>query len=354
MELEGERVVVKEPFKLELQKFSIDTGSIGDYEVIIKNHYSAISAGTELTIYDGTNPRAYEANSWNKYPFQPGYAGLGEVAAVGKAVTGLNVGDPVFHHSHHASYDRRDARYFPYVKISSDLMRPDVSLLRFAAIVLTGGVRQTRLEIGDNIAIFGLGVIGQMAAQLYRLSGASIIAFDPVESRRKVAEQIGACDAVYDPFSTKPEEILAVKTGNVGIDVLVEATGRLSVLANNIKAVRPMGQVIQLGLPHGKSTDDMTEFFRHVFLYWITLTGALERNRYLTPTEYLKHSYVAEVNYLIGLLKTGKLKTEGMVSHLIRPSEFQSAYDGLLGPYSGRPQSSTSDYMGVVVDWRES
>jgi len=112
---------------------------------------------------------------------------------------------------------------------------------------------------------------------------------------------------------------------------MVEATGRPPVLSENIKSVRQSGHVILLGLPHGPSGPDMTEFFRQVFLNWITVTGALERNRVLTPTEYLKHSYIPEVNYLIGLLETGKLKTAGLVSHLIQPTRVQERVRRLDG-----------------------
>jgi 2-desacetyl-2-hydroxyethyl bacteriochlorophyllide A dehydrogenase len=337
---------------LRLEQFTVDADRLGETEVLVKNHYSAISAGTELSIYTGTNPRAYEHGSWCEYPFVPGYAGLGEVLAVGKAVTNLRPGDAIFHHSHHSSLDRYPVSSFTHVKISKDLVRPEVSLIRFALITLTGSVRLSGVEMGDKVAVFGLGLVGQMATQLFHLSGADVVAFDPVESRRKVAREIGACVGIYDPRKDAPKEVLAAMTSNRGVDILVEATGLPSVMVDSVTSVRSMGHIVLLGLPHGPFTGDVTEFFRQVFLNWITITGALERNKILEPTEYLKHSYLADVSYMLDLLRRGDLKTKELVSHVVKPDDFKSAYDGLLRPYEGRI-GQNEEYTAVVVDWTE-
>ena len=223
-------------------------------------------------------------------------------------------------------------------------------MIRFALITLTGSVRPSGVEMGDKVAVFGLGLVGQMATQLFRLSGADVVAFDPVESRRNVAQKIGACAGVYDPNKTSPKEILATMTNNRGVDILVEAAGLPSIVVDNVKSVRSMGHIILLGLPHGTINGDVTEFFRQVFLNWITITGALERNRILEPTDYVKHSYLAEASYVLDLLRSGELKTKELVSHIVKPDDFKSAYDGLLRPYQGRI-GTNEEYTAVVVDW---
>jgi threonine dehydrogenase-like Zn-dependent dehydrogenase len=113
-----------------------------------------------------------------------------------------------------------------------------------------------------------------------------------------------------------------------------------------------MGRIVLLGLPHGTVKGDVTEFFRQVFLNWITVVGALERDRNLDPAEFVKHSYRADMAYVIDLLRSGRLKTKELVSHIVKPSEFKSAYDGLLRPYQGR-LGQDEEYTAVVVDWKE-
>jgi 2-desacetyl-2-hydroxyethyl bacteriochlorophyllide A dehydrogenase len=347
--LSGKQVVVRGQRDLVLENQDVDLAGLGEHEVVVRNRFSAISAGTELSIYTGINPKVYEPNSWCNYPFHPGYAGLGEVVGAGKGVAGTKEGDLVFHHAHHASFDRGDSRYLPHVKIEREMLLPEVALVRFAAIVLSGAVRLTKKNLGDSVALFGLGLVGEMAAQLFHLSGCEVFAFDPVESRRKVAEAIGACAGVYDPTKTNPVEEVGRLTGGRGADVMVEATGLPSVVADNIRTVRRMGQVVLLGTPHGSSKSDFTELFRQVHLNWVTIVGALERDFPMEPSPLVRHSYLEDVRYLLGLIRKGTLKAKELVS-VVAPGEFKEAYDGLLGPYEHQAGSG-DERIAVVVDW---
>ena len=164
----GRQIVIKGPVDLKLQNVEVNL-DVGDTEVLVKNRYTAISPGTELSIYTGINPEVYEPNTWCNYPHVPGYVGLGEVVAVGSSVQGINAGDAVFHHSHHSDYDRVETRWLPCVKIDHKELLPEVSLIRFAAIVLSGSVRLSKIELGDKIILIGLGLIGQIGAQLFSL-----------------------------------------------------------------------------------------------------------------------------------------------------------------------------------------
>src|ERR1700731_2292 len=125
MKLEGRRVVIKGPMELEIERYSLDS-EVGNSEFIVRNRYTAISAGTELSIYTGTNPMVYEANSWCNYPHIPGYAGLGEVVAAGSEVD-LKPGDLVFHQAHHSGYDKLNQNYSQYTRISNDLLLPEIA-----------------------------------------------------------------------------------------------------------------------------------------------------------------------------------------------------------------------------------
>ena len=349
MKLDGRQVVVRGPRDLVLEEQEVNPGGLEENEVVVKNRFSAISAGTELSIYTGINPRVYEPGSWCSYPFHPGYAGLGEVVSVGKGVSVAKEGELVFHHAHHSSFDVADSRYFPHVRITQDMLLPEVALVRFAAIVLSGAVRLSKKDLGDSVALFGLGLVGQMAAQLFHLSGCEVFAFDPVASRRKVAESVGACAAVFDPAKTNPTEELKRLTGGRGADLLVEATGLASVVAENIGGVRRNGQVVLLGTPHGATKSDLTEVFRQVHLNWINVVGALEMDFPLEPSPLTRHSYQEDVAYLLGLIKKGTLRTKELVS-VVAPSEFKDAYEGLLGPYE-RQAGRGEERLAVVVDW---
>jgi len=333
--------VIKGPMDLEVERFDVDL-HVGGADVLVKNRYTAISAGTELSIYTGTNPRVYEPGAWCNYPHVPGYAGLGEVAAVGAEVSALEVGDRVFHHAHHASHDVLDSRYGLFAKVPEDLFLPEVSLVRFGAIVLSGSIRIARIDLGDKMALFGLGLIGQIAAQLFSLAGADVIAFDPVVNRRKLAEKVAACVGVYDPVAEDARSVVSRYQAK-GVDLLVDATGRSEVVMQNFGLVRKRGQIVLLGTPFTSFNADVTKLFRYLHLNWITMVGALEQDRVVLPSDSIKHSYLDDVVFLLDLIRRGQLNTKDLVSHVLSPSEFKTGYDGLLG--------KKDEYSAVVIDW---
>jgi 2-desacetyl-2-hydroxyethyl bacteriochlorophyllide A dehydrogenase len=344
LNLEGRRVVIKGPLDLEVEKYSIDS-DVGNSEFIVKNRYTAISAGTELSIYTGTNPKVYEPNSWCNYPHIPGYAGLGEVIAAGSEVD-LKPGDLVFHHAHHSTYDKLYQGYSHYAKISEDLFLPEVSLARFAAIVLSGSVRLSKIELGDKIALIGLGIIGQMASQLFTLAGGDVIAFDPVNFRRTVAKRTGYCLEIYDPSRTNPKDIASEFNDGKGVDTLLDATGVSQLIIANVDLVRPMGQVILLGSPFTLYNADVTQLLRQIHLKWLTVRGGLERDQISPPDDNSPHSYIRDVVYLLDLVRRRRLKVKELVSHVVAPEEIKRAYEGLL--------DNKEEYMAVVIDWDKS
>jgi threonine dehydrogenase-like Zn-dependent dehydrogenase len=268
---------------------------------------------------------------------------LGEVVATGGGVQVLKVGDSVFHHAHHSEYDKFDMQLSPHVKISSEQMLPEVTLARFAAIVLSGSIRLSKIELGDKVALVGLGLIGQIGAQLFNLAGADVYAFDPVSARRKLAESVGSCLGVFDPTSTPPKDVVANITNGRGVDTLVDATGLSSLIVANVGLVRPMGQVVLLGAPFASYEDDLTPLLRQIFLKWLTVKGALERDRMLPPNDYVAHPYLFDVAYSLDLIRRGKIKTKPLVSHVVSPQDFKKSYEGLL--------NQKEEYTAVVIDW---
>jgi threonine dehydrogenase-like Zn-dependent dehydrogenase len=112
---------------------------------------------------------------------------------------------------------------------------------------MSGSIRLSKIELGDKIILIGLGLIGQIGAQLFSLAGADIHAFDPIASRRKLADQIGASLDTNDPNSAAPKDFAQRLTADRGVDTLLDATGQSSLIMSNIEVVRPLGQVIILG-----------------------------------------------------------------------------------------------------------
>jgi S-(hydroxymethyl)mycothiol dehydrogenase len=114
----------------------------------------------------------------------------------------------------------------------------------FGAAVNTGGI-----GLGDSIAVFGCGGVGNAAIAGAALVGASpIIAVDLDPRKLDLARSFGATHTV-DASAVDPVEAIRELTGGFGADVCVEAVGNPKVLEQAFFARDLAGTVVQVGVP---------------------------------------------------------------------------------------------------------
>lgn len=173
-----------------------------------------------------------------QYPYapgQPGHEATGQVVEVGPGVQGLAVGDRVsaWRDPGHA----RPGCYAQYVvHRAEDVIRvpTDLPPEATAPVELAMCVASTFLVLRDMHAVFGrrcgvsgLGPAGLVAAQLARAEGAArVVGFDPSESRRRRATQLGLVDEALDPRAV-PDGRLPVRGrgGSPALDTSVDCVG---------------------------------------------------------------------------------------------------------------------------------
>jgi threonine dehydrogenase-like Zn-dependent dehydrogenase len=259
----------------ELAFVPLETTPLAADQVRIRTLYSGVSAGTELSQYRGTNPfmqrrwdeasrlfvRA-DAPSW-PYPVRNlGYEEVGEIIEIGHAVDDLYLGQRVFgtwgHRTYHvASRDFARERLLP---AGAD---PRIGIFSHIGAVALNGVHDAAIRIGDLVAVFGLGVPGQIVAQAARASGATVIGIDPIKERRDVAKALGV-DRVLDPSDGSIAETIKSETGGRGADVCIEVSGSAAALAEAIRAVAYSSRVVAMGFLQGEARGLMLgEEFHH-------------------------------------------------------------------------------------------
>jgi len=112
-----------------------------------------------------------------------------------------------------------------------------------------GAVRDGHVRIGDAVAVFGLGAIGLMVIQFARLAGAEpVIGLDPLENRRKAAEELGIT-ATLDPTKCDAGLELKKMTGKRGVDVAIEYSGATQALQQALRGVAYGGTVVAGAFP---------------------------------------------------------------------------------------------------------
>ncbi len=131
-----------------------------------------------------------------------GYSNAGVVLEVGAGVNGLRIGDRVAcagggfaTHSQVVCVPANLVALIPSGDGLRQVSFEEAALGAVAAIALHGA-RLAELQIGDLVAVIGLGLVGQMALQFARASGCIVIGMDPSQERCALAERIGCTAAV--------------------------------------------------------------------------------------------------------------------------------------------------------------
>lgn len=154
-------------------------------KLLIRTYASLISAGTELSRHRGRDREPGEKMT----PF--GYQSAGEVMAVGEGCKGFEPGQRVVCMG-------GQAKHSDYAVVPQNLAAPlpdTVSFEEGAFVALAAtamqAVRRGDVVWGEEIAVFGLGIVGQLVAQIGELAGARVLAFDPMPLRVDLAKKTG-------------------------------------------------------------------------------------------------------------------------------------------------------------------
>ena len=178
----------------------------GPGEVLIKNHYSVVSSGTELAAIEVANTSVGEKlqNSsniekglnllkndgvkavWNAVfpknliPLQLGYSSAGEVVQTGKGVSGFHVGDMVVSNGNHAEYVSVNQNLCVRIPENTDIKESAFTVLGSIAL---HGLRLSETSLGSKVVVIGLGIVGQLVCRLAEAQGSEVIGIDPDEKR---------------------------------------------------------------------------------------------------------------------------------------------------------------------------
>ena len=342
--MQASRAVITGRNEVVFEDVEFNPEAIGPGQVALETLASFVSAGTELSIYTGLEPNVDRPDGWCRYPYRPGYANVARVIAVGEGVTVVSPGDRVFtmhgHVSHHV-YALSEPRFMVPVP---DCLDSGEAAGACMAMIAMASLQAADVQLDDWVAVLGLGTIGNLAAQLFRLSGARVIGADPVASRRDRARAVG----IEHALSGSPEEVIeAVRslTGG-GVRASVDAVGDARVVREAAELTATFGEVILLGTPRAPVEGNLTDLLAHVHHRWVTLKGALEFRVPVKPVPQMRNSVQGNLETVYSLMAQGKLKLAPLISHRLPADELATAYRGL--------EEEKEVYTGVVLEWAAS
>lgn len=348
----NERVRVLKPYDVSLQREEMEA-EIDHGCLLIRCIYSAISPGTELGLFTGSHGGFGEPDGpaaedpffpGFRYPFSLGYAAVGEVEIVGAHLGGFAPEDIVYYPGRHERYSVVSPTVVPVIPVPSSTPLRAVPFGRFAQIASTALAFSDAGE-GDVVGVIGLGLIGNLAAQLFRVHGASVVGADLLAFRRNLAKRAG----VQETIAAEERDIVTAMreaSHGQGARTVIEATGNPKLVESALQMAAPRGEVVLLGSPLTASGRDelLSVYILHlVHRKGVRIIGAHES---LIPTISDSSDVVdqrALAKRALELIDKKQLMVEHLVSCIVRPGEIERAYTTLL--------EEKEKTMTVLIDW---
>jgi predicted dehydrogenase/threonine dehydrogenase-like Zn-dependent dehydrogenase len=252
--------------------------------VLVRNCFSLISAGTEgskvsagrKNLVEKAKARPQQARQAMEMLLQQGplqtyrtvmkkldaysplgYSSAGEVIAVAPGVTGFRVGDQV-------ACGGGQAAHAEVLAVPANLcvLLPPGSNMRIAAFNTLGaialqGIRQADLRLGENCAIIGMGLLGQLTGLMLTASGIRVVGIDIDPFAVGKAIEGGAELSLRRNDPGLMQRILEMTHGQ-GVDAVIISAGASTTDPINLAGAlcRKKGRVVVVGnVPTGFDRD---------------------------------------------------------------------------------------------------
>ncbi len=331
--MEGKRIAFVSPGTAKLQSYRLP--ALGPDEVLVRNLYTVLSAGTEKAFLLGEN------NTGGAFPRYLGYSACARVEACGDAVKTLKAGQRVivYHGGHQTHTIQKESALHPVLAGVDSL---DAAVVVIASMGLQG-VRKSRLELGESGLVLGLGLLGLFAVQTMRAAGGCpVIAVDFSKKRLDLAVELGA-HAGLSPEDPQLVEKVREITGGRNVNATVEVTGSESALPLALKLASKGGRIVLAGCTR-QSTQPI-DFYQLVHKPGISIIGG---HNYIRPGTDSSPGYwtrADDYRTLMDLMLDGRVKSKPMISQVVSPGDCEAVYNRL---------ALDRDFpLGTVFDWNK-
>jgi predicted dehydrogenase len=265
-----------------------------------------------------------------------GYSAAGEVVETGAEVEGFGLGDRVACAgagiANHAEYIEVPVNLA--VKIPDGLDSRAASTVTLGAIALQG-IRRANPTLGETVLVVGLGILGQLTAQMLQANGCRVIGVDLDAARMRRALDCGMSIGI-DP--TREDYVAAVQrwTGGYGADaaIVTAATPSHEVISQAMQACRKKGRVVLVGdVGLNLARQDMyakeLDFLISCSYGPGRYDPVFEEKGQDYPLPYVRWTETRNMETYLHLVADGRVKLEPLIDAVFPVEEAQSAYAAL-------------------------
>lgn len=333
------------------------------HHVLVRPAYSLISSGTEtaslktdgvvaelrhnpshiqklVNVARATGPVRTFAEARAKFSEYAvlGYSGAGTVSEVHPSVRDLEVGQPVAFGGEGSGHGETVlAGRNLVVPVPDGVPLPHATFATLGSIALHA-VRIADIGLGETVAVIGLGLVGQLVAQLTRLQGGRVVGLDLRPERLALARQLGTEHALPPDTAS---EILSL-TGGRGADcVIVAAAARSAAPCRQaLEICADRGRMVVVGaVPLEFPWHEM--YMKEVKLFMSRAYGPgsydpqYEKRGVDYPIAYVRWTENRNMAEFLRFLAEGRVNVGPLVTHEFAIDRAADAYRTILNPSSG-------------------
>jgi predicted dehydrogenase len=333
---------------------------LGPDQVLVQAHYSLISSGTESgtlsktpmelvkqaisdpwmrqvvkqTVFS-TGVSQTARRVWHEMvtPREIGYSGAGRVLGVGEQVEGFEIGQTVaYAAAGHAEVAAPGVNHVVPVPSSVDL--------REAAFVTVGGIamqalRRADLQFGEVVAIYGLGLVGQICARIALAAGCVVVGIDINPKANELARAAGVVLTV-DPSDPGWKRRILDFTGKHGVDatVICASSDSEEIINSSMEITRRQGRVVLVGYVkldiHPKNF-----LYNEIDLRYSRAYGpgsyhaSYEKGRLDYPFGYVRWTEKRNLEEFIRLISSGAIDLAPLIAATYPVERAQDAFDAI-------------------------
>lgn len=358
----------------EIQLAEVPCPQVGRGQVLIQTRASLISPGTERMLVefskanliqkarqqpekvrqvldkiktDGLMPTLEAVFRKLDEPLPLGYCNAGVVLEVGSGVTDLTPSDRVISNGNHAEIVCVPRNLV--AKVPDNVTDEHAAFAVLASIALQG-IRLVQPTLGEKVAVFGMGPIGLLTAQLLRSSGCEVLAIDLNPQRLELAERFGAKTV---DLSKGGDPITAARgfTAGRGVDAtIITASAKTDEIVHQAaESCRKRGRIVLVGVV-GLNLR-RSDFYQKELTFQVSCSygpgrydESYEQGGHDYPAGYVRWTEGRNFEAVLGAMSNGGLDVSPLITHRFRLDDALKAYETI---------EHDSSALGVILQYGE-
>jgi predicted dehydrogenase/threonine dehydrogenase-like Zn-dependent dehydrogenase len=281
-----------------------------------------------------------------------GYSAAGIVIAVGSGAQEFRVGERV------ACAGAGYASHAEVIFVPKNLCAkvPEAVSLEAACYATVGaialhGVRQAEVQLGEAVAVIGLGLVGQLTVQLLKANACQVLGIDIDPAACQLAKRSGADAVAQGVLSARAA--CEVMTEGRGADcvIITAATKSSQPIELAGELARDRARVVVVGLV-GMNLPRHTFYAKELELRLSRSYGPgrydpdYEQKGSDYPIGYVRWTEKRNLEAFLNLVAEGKINTEILTTHRFPIERAEQAYNVVLGKSEGH-----AFRCGVVLEY---